>query len=1502
MADSFDMDAAFGNPKKQQASTGNQPAGEQKPGKIDMDAAFGKSAPSSVSSNKTVPAEDQEYEAKVQSLMPRAQEHIKSKIPYGETIGAFAHGASNVPVIGPALGAANRAVSAAAGRGAGSNFSERYQQLRAEDEAISRAYSKAHPVATTAGELASGIATVALAPESLLISGPLEAAAVARGVGPTAAKLAGVGAEGAAWGAGTAAGEQAFGTQSKKDEPGIANSALIGGGAGVGLTLAGKGISAAASGLSDTSVGTFAKNLFGGEKRLADKVTSMIDESKIPDFIKAKEEGKPVTLFSIVDPSRHAELEKIFEGRPEAAKILQDKLGTWLGDGQADLRNFANTLLSTKASPAEMQATAMGLAKQRVTSAYEAAKREGNGAGSWKPEWDKWLNSNTFTDALDKTIADMRERTALRRGDPDLYESPFIKGEAAQTKTSSDDAREFAESHFKNKGVEPPAGIEHLGEGAPTGRYQLVNPAAVDIDFLDTLQRNLNRASESRMNIKNTPSGDVGAEIANARQQIMDSLTDPKSRLYNKEYAEALRAQKNSERTEDAFTYGRKILTNATNAEKSSAIASEVANMSPREKYYVAHGVLEEVIARASNPDGTVKIGVLNNLLNEGGYTKKTIQAALGERRFGELERHIRTQATLSNAIVAADKFGRGQNFNYDYYRAIRVAGAYLIHDWAALAGLAYNWGEQYANSKFAKNIATKLASDDLNAFKNGLSLIEKDPTALRSFGEFIRENAPSIIGTMAGRSTGGAVHMNSGGAVHMSDGGVPPRTLDERGMYSEGAETARKILPKAQGSGPEFIQRLLGKGVRQDELHHTRIGGIPLRHMETGELHPAVQGQIGGHELADLIHKNAPQMNRIIRNEESNEYRPAYDMFSQKLPASQSYSEMNVAKPVSSGQDVFSPPAEDYSVIPQHVGYEAYPRQSAAHPRNTVLMPIDDLSARFFPHWDQGSRSANRYGRVHDRFGHYMGLLKINPGISGENFEENRPALRQSAQGIASDRLKKKLSPTMGHFTDVPNLAYHSRMSDVPLQKDGKQVKNLNIEEAQSDAARRYDTNKRENRPPDRFAYDPKVHQKKYEEAVAAQERLRTSSEPFIKKAEDYKAIQDYEDYFDNLTYTNDTVPDVPHLESNKSWQRALAKDVLHHAAKQGYESVTVTPWQEIVRRARHSTPVDQLEIQGLGKPHSNIPSWDNLEPEQFHVKGLPIPLTMDDLKKVYGNEIELRVRKILPEGKRGSVSLRDDSNAKNPFYAFVPHHEEVDPEDENSVQQFLAEVIDSGKSTRRKAEVHNAFIKQLQNVINEEHDPHFKIDYEHSKKHTDRPLESGHERGQKIVAPGAFLSPELRESILKKGFKRFKKGGYVTDNLTKPVDPAKGYAFGGSANQMRMVNKSVHMPKPGDEDFVGPTMTNSSYDPNKSGVFDKLNMFGERNIHWTPDLGHAASRGYRVDKKGRTMRSTGGRIPEADKLFKQAKKYVDNHTKHLLDVPDDAIVKALRVAQKKV
>lgn len=707
-------------------------------------------------------SEDDAYEAKVQSLLPKARQYVEEQGPVtGGMSGAFLEGVGK-PAEWLGLRTATRAGMAALGQGEGKNFSERYNQLKAEDEAVSRVFEEKHPVAKTVGELAS----VAAYLPAGVVSAPVEAAAAARGYGPMAAKLAGMGAEGAAFGAGTAAAEQAFGTQSKQNEPGIVSSALIGGGLGAGLGAAGKGISSAAEALTPE----FVKNLVGGEKRVAQKVAGMIDESKLADWAQAKDEGKPVSLYNLVNPENHEELAKILEGNPKAAKILQDKLGAWASDATTNLRDFSNNLLNTKSTPSEMEATAKSLAAQRVNQAYSNAKRPGNGSGSWDDSWNKWLNTNTFTEALDKTIADMREKTALRTGNPDDYVAPFQKISPTELETDPSDARAFAESFFAKKGVEPPAALEHLGEGLPEGRYQMVDPRGVDIDFLDTLQRNLNRVGKSKMQIENTPSGDLGAEIMKARGTIMDSLTNPKSNLYNKDYTDALIANNNVERTEDAFTYGRKIWQNITNAKGASKIADDIAAMSPREKFYVAHGLMEEAIARVTRPDGSVNVGMLNNLLKEG-PARQAVENAMGARRFGELERHVRIQGMLSNAIKSAENYGAGSNMDYNAIRTVRTLGAYVVHNAAALSSLAYNWAEQAVNAKYAKRIATQLASDDIETFKKGLAAIEENDKNKFSFGNWFVQNAPRYIGSMAGG------HADGGEVKGYAFGGAPNET-----------------------------------------------------------------------------------------------------------------------------------------------------------------------------------------------------------------------------------------------------------------------------------------------------------------------------------------------------------------------------------------------------------------------------------------------------------------------------------------------------------------------------------------------------------------------------------------------------------------------------------------------------------------------------------------------------------------------------------------------------
>jgi hypothetical protein len=742
MADTLDLDATFGKKQTaQQASPSSQPSSDQPSGMLDLNATFGKSDKTKSSSD------DDAYEAKVQSLLPKARQYVEEQGPVtGGMSGAFLEGVGK-PAEWLGLRTATRAGMAALGQGEGKNFSERYNQLKAEDEAVSRAFEEKHPVAKTAGEFAS----VAAYLPAGVVSAPVEAAAVARGYGPMAAKLAGMGAEGAAFGAGTAAAEQAFGTQSKQNEPGIVSSALIGGGLGAGLGAAGKGISSAAEALTPE----FVKNLIGGEKRVAQKVAGMIDESKLADWAQAKDEGKPVSLYHLVNPENHEELTKILEGNPKAAKILQSRLATWASDAATNLNDFSNNLFNTKTTISDMEGTANALAKQRVQQAYDDARRRGNGAGSWDESWNKWLNSEPFTNALEKTIETMRQTTGLRTGDPNDYVSPFEKILESTTEIQNiQNLKTNANKYFKLSPSETVTGAET----APGSRYQLIHPEAVDIDFLDTLQRFLNKSGSSKLEIANTPEGALGSEIMKARGTIMDSLTNPKSKFYNKDYADALVANDNIEKTEKAFDLGRKIWQNITNAKGASQIANDIADMSPREKFYVAHGLMSETLARVTRPDGSVNVGMLNNLLKEG-PARQAVENAMGARRFGELERHIRIQGMMTNAIKSAENYGAGKSMDYDAIRTVRTLGAYVVHNAAALSALAYNWAEQAVNAKYAKRIATQLASDDIETFKKGLAAIEENDKNKFSFGNWFVQNAPRYIGSMAGgHADGGAV------------------------------------------------------------------------------------------------------------------------------------------------------------------------------------------------------------------------------------------------------------------------------------------------------------------------------------------------------------------------------------------------------------------------------------------------------------------------------------------------------------------------------------------------------------------------------------------------------------------------------------------------------------------------------------------------------------------------------------------------------------------------
>ena len=145
---------------------------------------------------------------------------------------------------------------------------------------------------------------------------------------------------------------------------------------------------------------------------------------------------------------------------------------------------------------------------------------------------------------------------------------------------------------------------------------------------------------------------------------------------------------------------------------------------------------------------------------------------------------------------------------------------------------------------------------------------------------------------------------------------------------------------------------------------------------------------------------------------------------------------------------------------------------------------------------------------------------------------------------------------------------------------------------------------------------------------------------------------------------------------------------------------------------------------------------------------------------------------------------------------------------------------------------------------------------------------------------------------------------------------------------NVQKFLSKSPYPPK--EDQSIGawlkPLLRDSqgmpeywSYDMLKAGIPGIRYLdAGSRNAQGDPTHNYVVfdhnrvkikrryKKGGRIDAYGdyieRTKRATGGRIPHADKLFNEAKKTLDNQTKPMLNVHDDAIVHALRIAQGRV
>ena len=312
---------------------------------------------------------------------------------------AFARG---VPIIGGALDEMNAATNAALDpvvpqavsdffgwqRIPGNNFSERYQNELARQRGEDAAYDKAHPYASTAMQLAGGIASGGAALKA--------GVPVLGGSGSLAQRAAVSGAIGGGTGAvdGFTRGEG--GIQNRAENAGT--GAIIGAGIGMAAPIAAAGVGAAARGVMDALDGGA---VAGVSRSVSRQLTNVADEGALA---RARELGPDAMLLD-TGPSLRGFAAGGAQQPGAARTIFSEALGAREQGANQRIQQGINAALGPAPVPSQLEAV-MQASRQSLGPDYQKAI-----AGA------RAVDTRGLADNLDTAIVDQRGagRAAVQR-------------------------------------------------------------------------------------------------------------------------------------------------------------------------------------------------------------------------------------------------------------------------------------------------------------------------------------------------------------------------------------------------------------------------------------------------------------------------------------------------------------------------------------------------------------------------------------------------------------------------------------------------------------------------------------------------------------------------------------------------------------------------------------------------------------------------------------------------------------------------------------------------------------------------------------------------------------------------------------------------------------------------------------------------------------------------------------------------------------------------------
>ena len=782
MADQIDTSSFFGD---ETASKKNvEMAGEQKPSHINTEDFFS-------AKNKAPPPSTDPYEAQIESHIPEAKERSKK---YGYT-SAIATGAGEMLGVGPAVREVATDVGAAAGYGEGKGFGERRKDLKAQYEAQRRVSGEEYPKTQLAADVASQFAI----PFVGEIAGPVTAGARALKAAPTVAKVLGIGAESAALGAGSALEEKLIGSKPESEQADIGTSALIGGGLGLGLGAVGAGVSKVAPEWMKTMLAPGKGALNTLSRSLAADEAAGVSKIPMADLIKAVQEGQPVIGADIGGPQFQKTLAKVSKNNPEAVADLMEQMKGRLTEAGERFDTFAEKMAGVELNAAKLQDDARQQFEARNQAAWAPIKDPDLGRGTWLRQWNGLMNEPIFIQAVknaDNNLANELgpnfKSAFMNTGDTpvnrlslpshmlDTLDDHGIKTFddlrgikpitlKSMFRVEPADNTAFAKTAAQrqtNQAVNQMKGV--IGK-LPPSKMVLADRNNMNMQYIDQIRRELDAIQNASFMGNASTQGGVGRRAQSIGEQFISPIRDPAHPNYSRELDSAIKGSQDIFGEKDAFTGGLKLLDKDRNTLGKTNAFNATLNMSKAEKDLAQQGVLASLLTKTRNPDGSLNTKMLQKYFDPNNYTAKAIQNIFGANGYEKLERFVKTEALFRNSLAnLAKSAGRSDPSLYYKLRDLRLVPTFLLSQPLALAQYAYGIADHVMGSRYARVLASKLASPDIQQFRDAQLMLQNNPRLLSVMAQNVIRLSANVPGAFpeAGRAEGGRVGYKDGGAT----------------------------------------------------------------------------------------------------------------------------------------------------------------------------------------------------------------------------------------------------------------------------------------------------------------------------------------------------------------------------------------------------------------------------------------------------------------------------------------------------------------------------------------------------------------------------------------------------------------------------------------------------------------------------------------------------------------------------------------------------------------